>query len=109
MELRKLAKSRKEQALEAVHKSPEELQAMAEEYGGAVGSVAKVAGPAGRAVGNIATHIEGESLRGLLRRMKNPELTKKADEFINLDIPLKEKNAGVKRMVEMLREKLKKR
>lgn len=61
-----------------------------------------------REMGNTAAHIEGGSIRSLLRRMKNPELTKKAEEFIAKEMPLKDKSRGIERMVKSMKEKLNK-
>lgn len=102
-DIRDLAKKKK--ALEAVHKTDEELSEMASDFAGSVGSTGNVPKAA---IGKIAQHIEQGSLRGLLRQLKNPAAIEKAEEVISSKVPLKEKSELIERMRKMIIEKLKK-
>lgn len=119
MDIQQLARIRKkvdgklskEEALATVHKTPEELQQMASDYsenvGYAGGTIAKIGGPIGTEITNVATHLESSSLPSLLRRLGNSKASELAKEFVNKDIPLKEKSEGIERMRQAILKKLK--
>ena len=67
----KVVDGRQEAAIAAVHKSPEELQALANEYsenvGFAGGTVARVTGPMASEMSSIASQIETSGADRLLK------------------------------------------
>ena len=89
----KVVDGQQERALAAVHKTPEELQAMADDYsenvGFAGGTIAKVAGPVPSEFANIAMRLEAEAsggslIRSALKKIQSgaevPDSVKKAIE-----------------------------